>query len=98
MNKIDSFISKDTFKSLAGCILVVEACTECIKFLFPDVNCGLWVAFIFSVAVSFVRLTFNEDYSKETIILTIINTLPIFLGSVGIYQAGIKTITKLLSY
>ena len=72
MNKIDSFISKDTFKSLAGCILVVEACTECMKFLFPDVNCGLWVAFIFSVVVSFVRLTFNEDYSKETIILTII--------------------------
>lgn len=98
MNKIDSFISKDTFKSLAGCILVVESCTECIKFLFPDVNCGLWVAFIFSITISFVRLLFSEDYSRENIILTIINVLPIFLGSVGIYQAGIKTITKLLSY
>ena len=98
MNKIDSFISKDTFKSLAGCILVVESCTECMKFLFPDVNCGLWVAFIFSITISFVRLLFSEDYSRENIILTIINVLPIFLGSVGIYQAGIKTITKLLSY
>lgn len=98
MNKIDSFISKDTFKSLAGCILVVESCTECMKFLFPDVNCGLWVAFIFSITISFVRLLFSEDYSRENIILTIINILPIFLGSVGIYQAGIKTITKLLSY
>ncbi len=96
MKEINSFIDKDIFKTLAGCIAIVEACTECVKYLFPEITCGLWLAFLFSVVVSFIRLLFNNDYSRDTIILTFINIVPIFLGSVGVYQVGIKPIAKLL--
>lgn len=93
-----TFISKDVFKSLSGCILVVEACTESAKMLvlnnFPSIY-SLWAAFIFSMIVSFVRFLFEADTTKEGIILSAINTLPIFLGSVGVYQVLVKPIENL---
>lgn len=94
-----TFISKDVFKSLAGCIFVVEACTETVKMLLlhdtPSIY-ALWVAFLFSMAVSCVRFIFEGDTTREGIILSIINTIPIFLGAVGIYQVGIKALENLL--
>lgn len=95
MDKLQSFIDKNTFKNLAGCILVVEAATECVKYLIPDIT-GLWVAFVFSIITAFVRYLFNGDYSRDGMILSAINVIPIFLGSVGVYQVGIKPIEKLL--
>lgn len=93
-----TFISKDVFKSLSGCILVVEACTESSKMLmlnhFPSIY-SLWAAFIFSIIVSFVRFIFEADNTKEGIILSIINAVPIFLGAVGVYQVLLKPIEHL---
>lgn len=95
MVEIQSFIDKNTFKNLAGCILMVEASTECIKYLIPDIN-GLWVALLFSCLIAFVRFLFNDDYSRDAMILSAINIVPIFLGSIGVYQVGIKQVEKLL--
>lgn len=96
MKEINTFIEKDTFKNLSGCILIVELFTECIKYLIPSIN-SLCICFLFSCLVSFIRFLFNNDYSRDTMILYAINTIPIFLGSVGIYQVGIKPIEKLLN-
>lgn len=95
-----TFISKDVFKSLAGCILIVESCTETVKMLLlqnvPSIY-YLWIAFFFSVLISFIHFLFEGDTTKEGIILSIINTVPIFLGSVGIYQVGVKALENLIS-
>ena len=95
-----TFIDKDMFKNLAGCIFVVEACTEAVKLLLlqnvPSTY-YLWIAFLFSMIISFVRFLFNGDTTKEGIILSIINTVPIFLGSVGVYQVGIKSLEAFIT-
>lgn len=96
MTEIKSFIYKNTFSTLAGCILTVEACTECLKYLAPEIN-GLWGSFILSCLVALIRFILLEKVNKEAIILSIVNIAPIFLGSIGIYQIAIKPIEKLLS-
>lgn len=97
--EIKSFITKDMFTNLAGCIAIVEACTQTIKILCADSikPYTLLIAFIFSLFVSVIRLFFTEDFSKENIILVLINVVVIFLGSVGVYQVGIKQIERLLT-
>lgn len=96
MNKLETFIDKNTFKNLAGCIVIVEACTECVKYLIPGIT-GLWVAFVFSIITAFVRYLFNDDYSRDAMILSAINVVPIFLGAVGVYQVGIKPVENFLN-
>lgn len=96
--QIESFITKDAFANLAGCIAIVEAFTETTKLLFGEIihPYGLWISFIYSVIISVMRLIISEDYDKDNIILSLVNIVVIFLGSVGIYQVGIKSIEKLI--
>lgn len=98
--EFNTFINKEMFGNLAYCVALVEACTESTKMLIGDMfnthYIGLWIAFIFSILISFIRFTFEGETTKEGIILAIINTVPIFLGAVGAYQVGIKPLTKLL--
>lgn len=97
--ELTTFINRDMFKNLAGCILIVEACTESAKLLIGsgyDHYMGLWIAFACSIIVAFIRFVFEGETTKEGIILAIINTIPIFLGSIGAYQIGVKPVAKLL--
>lgn len=96
--KIESFITRDAFANLAGCVTIVEAFTETTKLLFGENihTYGLWIAFIYSVIISIMRLMISDDYSKESLILSLVNIVVIFLGSVGVYQVGIKSIERLI--
>lgn len=96
MENLKSFIDKNVFKTLSGCIFIVELLTQSLKQLFPNVE-GVWIAFIFSCLVALVRLLFNDKYTRDDIILSIINIVPIFLGSVGIYETAVKPIINLIS-
>lgn len=95
--QFDTFINKDMFANLAGCIIVVEACTESAKMLLGDLYggsyWGLWIAFFFSILVSAIRFVLDGDSAKEKVIMILVNIIPIFLGSVGIYQIA-KPILK----
>lgn len=91
MGNISRLIDSNMLKSLVGCVSIVEICTESVKYLWNDIN-GAWVAFIFSVIVSMVSFLMGNDYSKNKLILTILNIFPIFLCSVGIYEIGIQPI------
>lgn len=91
MHNINSLIETNMLKSLVGCVGIVEICTESVKYLWNDIN-GAWVAFIFSVIVSMVSFLLGDDFSKNTLILAILNIFPIFLCSVGIYEIGIQPI------
>ncbi len=94
--ELKSFITIDMFKNLAGCVLIVELFTEAMKLLIETDNriFWLWVALIISIFVSFSRLFLTKrKITKQSILLACINSLTIFWGSVGTYQAGIKPIT-----
>lgn len=95
---VQSFITKDIFKNLAGCIAIVEALTETFKILMGDLvhPYGLWIAFVFSIYVGMMRFLMGEDHSREALMMAILNIVIIFLGSVGTYQAGIKSIEKMI--
>lgn len=97
---IENFITKDILKTMAGCVCVVEACTEALKILLDGVGFHsqvfLWVSLAFSVLISGLRYVLDEEKSKEKLILAVINIVPIFLGAVGTYQVGIKPLEKLI--
>ena len=92
MHNISSLIETNMLKSLVGCVGIVEICTESVKYLCNDVN-GAWVAFLFSVIVSLVSFLLGDDFSKNTLILAMLNIFPIFLCSVGIYEIGINPLS-----
>ena len=96
MQKTNSFIDKGSFKTLAGCIFVVEIFTESIKQLVPDIK-GVWLAFFFSVLVSLIKIIVDDKYKKEDIIMALVNIMPIFLGSIGIYETIVKAITEFIN-
>lgn len=96
MNKltnIESLINENMFKTLIGCVGIVEICTESVKYLWSGVN-GAWVSFIFSFLVSMVSFLIGDDYSKKSLLLSVINIFPIFLCSVGVYEIGIEPFRK----
>lgn len=95
---VQSFITKDVFKNLAGCIAIVEALTESIKILLGDIMHPyiLWVAFVCSIYVGMMRFFMAEEHSKEALMMAILNVVIIFLGAVGTYQVGIKSIEKMI--
>lgn len=95
MDKLQTFIDKDTFKTITGCVLVVEAATECVKYLIPSID-GIRIAFVFSIVVALVKLLLDNDYTRNSIILALLNIIPIFLCSVGVYESGIKPLEKLI--
>ena len=92
MHNISSLIESNMLKSLVGCVGIVEICTESVKYLYNDVN-GAWVAFLFSIIVSLVSFLLGDDFSKNTLILALLNIFPIFLCSVGIYEIGINPLS-----
>lgn len=100
-HKMDThtFITKDVFKNVTGCIALVEALTETIKLLFGDIlnHHALWIAFIFSIYVGVMRFLIGDDHSKESFIMSMLNVVIIFLGAVGTYQVGIKSIEKFIT-
>lgn len=89
MANIDSLINANMFKTLIGCVGIVEICTETVKYLWFGVN-GAWVAFIFSLLISIISFMLGDDYSKKALLLSILNAFPIFLCSIGIYEIGIN--------
>lgn len=92
-----TFLTKDVFKNLAGCISIVEALTETFKLLCGDLIHPyiLWAVFVFSVYVGIARFLMLEKHSKEALIMAGFNIIIIFLGSVGVYQVGIKQLGKI---
>ncbi|MDE7425375.1 MAG: hypothetical protein K2N51_17085 [Lachnospiraceae bacterium] len=93
-----SFITKDLFKNLAGCIGIVEALTEAFKLLLGDILHPyiLWIAFACSIYVGLMRFFMEEEQTKEDLMMAILNVVIIFLGAVGTYQVGIKSLEKLI--
>ena len=89
VSKFSEFIGKDSFSSLASCATIVGFLVQAVKGITPIHPIGL--SFIFSAVISGMKLILSGDYSKNNLVLAIINTVPIALTASG----GYDVITKI---
>lgn len=91
VSKFSEFIGKDTFSSLASCATIVGVLVQLSKFI-TDIP-PLALSFIFSIFISGLKLILSGDYTKQNIVLAIINILPIALTASGGYDV-LKNISQ----
>lgn len=90
INKFSEFIGKDTFSSLASCATIVGLMVQFFKAWTPLPP--ILLSFICSTIISGIKLVLSGDYTKDNIILSIINILPISLTASGGYDV-VRSIT-----
>lgn len=84
VEKFSEFIGKDSFSSLASCATIVAVITQFAKMVTTIEP--ILLSFIFSIVVSGLKLVLSGDYSKNNIILAIINVFPMALTASGGYD------------
>lgn len=84
VEKFSEFIGKESFSSLASCSTIVAIITQVAKSITTIEP--ILLSFIFSVVVSGLKLVLSGDYSKDNIILAIINIFPMMLTASGGYD------------
>ena len=84
VSKFSEFLGKDTFSSLASCANIVGLLVQIVKSIthIPP----LALSFIFSVFISGLKLILSGDYTRDNIVLAVINILPIALTASGGYD------------
>lgn len=84
INKFSEFIGKNTFSSLASCATIVGVLVQTCKGWSTIPPTAL--SFIFGSVISGMKLLLSGDYTKDNIILAIINIVPIALTASGGYD------------
>jgi flagellar biosynthesis protein FliQ len=84
VSKFAEFIGKDTFSSLASCATIVGLLVQLVKSITAIPPLAL--SFIFSAVVSGLKLILSGDYTRQNIVLAVINILPIALTASGGYD------------
>lgn len=90
VNKFSEFIGKDTFSSLASCATIVGVLVQLFKGWSPLPPIVL--SFICACIISGIKLVLSGDYTRDNIILSVINILPISLTASGGYDV-VRSIT-----
>lgn len=90
VNKFSEFIGKDTFSSLASCAAIVGVMVQFFKAWTPIPP--ILLSFICATIISGLKLVLSGDYTKDNIILSVINILPISLTASGGYDV-VRSIT-----
>lgn len=78
------FIGKNSLSNLATCATIVGVLVQTVKDIFPIHPLGL--SFIFSFFLSLIKLILSGDYSKDNILLAIVNIVPLALTASGGYD------------
>lgn len=91
VSRFSEFIGKDTFSSLASCATIVGVLVQIAKSITAIPPLAL--SFIFSTVVSGLKLVLSGDYTRENVLLAVINILPIALTASGGYDV-LKNISQ----
>ena len=91
VSRFSEFIGKDTFSSLASCATIVGLLVQLVKSITAIPPLAL--SFIFSAVVSGLKLILSGDYTRQNIVLAVINILPIALTASGGYDV-LKNISQ----
>lgn len=91
VSRFSEFIGRDTFSSLASCATIVGLLVQLAKSITPIPPLAL--SFIFSVFISGLKLILSGDYTRENVLLAVINIIPIALTASGGYDV-LKNISQ----
>ena len=83
------FIGKNSLSTLGSCATIVGTLTQLIK-QFWAIH-PLAICFLSATIISIIKLLLSNDYSKNNVLLAIINIIPIALTASG----GYDLITKI---
>lgn len=83
------FIGKGSLSTLGSCATIVGVSTQIFKQFF-DIH-PLAICFIFATTLSIVKLMLSDDYSKNNVLLALVNIIPMALTAAG----GYDLLTKL---
>lgn len=82
--RFSEFIGKDSFSSLASCATIIGVLVQAVKGITPIHP--LVLSFIFSTILSGIKIVLSGDYSKDNVMLGIINIIPMALTASGGYD------------
>ena len=86
---MDDFISVRILLSLPGCITLVTLSTQILKKYITKLE-SRTIALIVSVVVAIARVIAKEEYTLISIIIGLINTIPILWGATAAYDTMMK--------
>ena len=78
------FIGKNSLTTLGSCATIVGVTTQIFKQILPIHPLAL--CFLFSTIISIIKLVLNDDYTKNNVLLAIINIIPMSLTAAGGYD------------
>ncbi len=90
---MEEFISAKVLLSLPGCITIVVFSTQLFKKYFKNTK-SKTIALILSVIIAIGRIFALGEFDIPSIIIGIINTLPILWGATSAYDTMTKSKTK----
>lgn len=85
------FIGKNSLSTLGACSTIVGGLTQLLK-QFWGIH-PLAICFLCATLISIIKLLLSNDYSKNNVLLAIVNIIPIALTAAG----GYDLITKISS-
>lgn len=86
------FIGKSSLATLASCASIVGVIVQATKDLIPLHPLGL--SFLFAFILSLIKLIISAEYTKENVMLAIVNTIPMALTASGGYDVLTKISVK----
>lgn len=78
------FIGKNSLSTLASCSTIVGVMVQFIKQIVPIHPLAL--SFLFATLISIIKLILSNEYTKNNVILSIFNIIPIALTASGGYD------------
>lgn len=78
------FIGKNSLSTLASCSTIVGVLVQAFKQVVPIHPLGL--SFMFATIISILKLLLSGDYTKNNVILSVFNIIPISLTASGGYD------------
>lgn len=78
------FIGKNSLSTIGACSTIVGGVTQLIKQFVPIHP--LAICFLCATVISIIKLLLSNDYSKNNVLLAIVNIIPIALTASGGYD------------
>lgn len=89
-----SLVTWDVLTTYAGSVAFVTMCTQLLKFYVPKAD-PKWVALALTILLNIIiHVVYIQDYSLNSIVLSIFNIVSILFGAIGAFETMVKPIQR----
>lgn len=92
---MNEFVSIEILGTIAGCSAVITLLTQVFKKYLPEKLDTKWLALAFSIIIGILRIIYVGQYDFAGIVSGGINVFILLSISVGIYEIGDTTVSKI---